>query len=442
MPNVMGREFPYTPEGIAAAERYEQAVGMRNGGMMGFRPLGHANGGFVDYDPGDTEREDKERADAGRAGASLGRADADRADAGRAGASLGRADASLGRADAEQDEYEWRGGPEGIGTGYATGLRSRPGTRGAQGGPSRGPWSPGTPLHRLFSGAGRMLDTGVQTVGDIVSGAANLGGRALGTVTEPTNIRAYNQPTVPKQRWSVQHGPWSPGMPLNRLFSFAGDRVLNPIVQAGGDVVSGFRGAGEPGGIGMRDGGMMGFRPLGYADGDLVAPLVATGVGQRAAASMMGAPADVTGPGSTGVPVSDTPVGGSESISNAIDTIRSLVQEFLAQDIPDPVKAAVNAAIGVYGIPIDLVTSALDALGLPVSETPFGGSTHLKETFGFDFSDLPPPAPVGTFPAPESVLRPRLGTFPEPVGTNVDPGGLLPAPPGMRNGGIMALRRY
>jgi hypothetical protein len=148
---------------------------------------------------------------------------------------------------------------------------------------------------------------------------------------------------------------------------------------------------------------------------------------QRGVSNVMGAPVDAVnyGLGAAGVPVSDTPVGGSRSVSNAIDTIRSLVQEFLAQDIPDPVKAAVNAAIGVYGIHIDLVTSALDALGLSVSETPFGGSTHLKETFGFD---LPPPAPVGTFPAP--------------VGTNVDPGGLLPAPPGMRNGGIMTLRRY
>jgi len=48
MPNVMGREFPYTPEGIAAAERYRQAVGMRNGGMMGFRPLGYADGDLVE----------------------------------------------------------------------------------------------------------------------------------------------------------------------------------------------------------------------------------------------------------------------------------------------------------------------------------------------------------------------------------------------------------
>ena len=44
MPNVMGREFPYTPQGMAAAEQYKQAMGMRDGGMMGFRPIGYANG--------------------------------------------------------------------------------------------------------------------------------------------------------------------------------------------------------------------------------------------------------------------------------------------------------------------------------------------------------------------------------------------------------------
>ena len=45
MPNVMGREFPYTPEGMAAAQQYAQAMGMRDGGMMGFRPLGMQAGG-------------------------------------------------------------------------------------------------------------------------------------------------------------------------------------------------------------------------------------------------------------------------------------------------------------------------------------------------------------------------------------------------------------
>ena len=47
MPNVMGREFPYTPEGMAAAEQYKQAMGMRGGGMMGFRPLQMQGGGTV-----------------------------------------------------------------------------------------------------------------------------------------------------------------------------------------------------------------------------------------------------------------------------------------------------------------------------------------------------------------------------------------------------------
>ena len=47
MPNVAGREFPYTPEGFQAAERYRQALGMRDGGLMGFRPLSYAGGGDV-----------------------------------------------------------------------------------------------------------------------------------------------------------------------------------------------------------------------------------------------------------------------------------------------------------------------------------------------------------------------------------------------------------
>ena len=47
MPNVAGREFPYTPQGMAAAEQYRQSLGMRGGGMMGFRPLGYQEGGGV-----------------------------------------------------------------------------------------------------------------------------------------------------------------------------------------------------------------------------------------------------------------------------------------------------------------------------------------------------------------------------------------------------------
>ena len=53
MPNVMGREFPYTPEGMAAADNYRRAMGMRGGGMMGFRPLGYKDGAEV-RNPGDS----------------------------------------------------------------------------------------------------------------------------------------------------------------------------------------------------------------------------------------------------------------------------------------------------------------------------------------------------------------------------------------------------
>jgi len=48
MPNVAGREFPYTPQGMAAAEQYKQSLGMRGGGMMGFRPVGYRDGDLVE----------------------------------------------------------------------------------------------------------------------------------------------------------------------------------------------------------------------------------------------------------------------------------------------------------------------------------------------------------------------------------------------------------
>jgi len=47
MPNVMGREFPYTPQGMAAAQQYSQALGMRDGGSLGFRPVGMQKGGPI-----------------------------------------------------------------------------------------------------------------------------------------------------------------------------------------------------------------------------------------------------------------------------------------------------------------------------------------------------------------------------------------------------------
>jgi len=155
--------------------------------------------------------------------------------------------------------------------------------------------------------------------------------------------------------------------------------------------------------LGMRDGGMMGFRPVGMQAGGVpgVNPLVATGMGARAARAGAGAGADVRNATQRGVsavmgaPVdavnvalgavgsgATTPVGGAESISNAIDTVAALIQQFTAQGIPEPVKTAVNAAIGTYGIPVDLVNSALGAIGVPVSDNPIGGSRNLTETFG------------------------------------------------------------
>jgi len=273
---------------------------------LGFRPLGYANGGFLGSVP--EEEYYRENMDDPTFGDKTQPEFPSPVSAQRTGQ------------DDDEPEYEWRGGPEGTGTGYPTGLRSRPGTRGAQGGPSRGPFSPEAPLGKLFGFFGnRVLNPIVQTAGDVVSGAANLGGRALGTVTEPTNIRTSNQSARPeRKRWSIDRGPFSPGMLPYELLRGAGE-VLNPIVQTAGDVVSGFVGAGEPdprpGGpqpfkwppgeqgtglmpfgdmirgpqgqdeisapwwkrlgrtgqaVGMRNGGMMGFRPLGYTNGGSV----------------------------------------------------------------------------------------------------------------------------------------------------------------------------
>ena len=62
MPNVMGREFPYTAEGMAAAQQYSQGMGMRDGGSMGFRPVGYDEGGPVGYADGDVVLDDQSRA--------------------------------------------------------------------------------------------------------------------------------------------------------------------------------------------------------------------------------------------------------------------------------------------------------------------------------------------------------------------------------------------
>ena len=146
--------------------------------------------------------------------------------------------------------------------------------------------------------------------------------------------------------------------------------------------------------FGMRDGGMLGFRPIGYAEGDLVEsvrPALQQGV-----SAVMGAPVDLVnaGLGSVGLG-STTPVGGEESISNAIDTVSSLVQQFTEQGIPEPVKNAVNAAIETYGIPVDLVNSALRAIGVPVSDNPIGGSKNLRETFGMRDGGMMGLRPIG-----------------------------------------------
>ena len=75
---------------------------------------------------------------------------------------------------------------------------------------------------------------------------------------------------------------------------------------------------------------------------------------------------------------------------NAIDTVKSLVQGFAAQGVPNPVREGINAAIGFYGIPVDVVNYALGRLGIPTSDSPIGGAKHLRKTFGFEtFNESP-----------------------------------------------------
>jgi hypothetical protein len=83
---------------------------------------------------------------------------------------------------------------------------------------------------------------------------------------------------------------------------------------------------------------------------------------------------------------------------NAIDTVKSLVQGFAAQGVPNPVKEGINAAIGFYGIPVDVVNYALGRLGIhfgnpvrPTSERFQEGisrrNSNLGRIVGRDFGD-------------------------------------------------------
>ena len=171
--------------------------------------------------------------------------------------------------------------------------------------------------------------------------------------------------------------------------------------------------------LGMRGGGMMGFRPVGYRDGDLVEapidapslyqggvdnsrflmdtpggaipPLVATGMGRTMATRM----------------AEGVPEGGEEGMSKAIDVVSSLVQEFkddvqAIQDVPDLVRKVTNTALRMHGIPVDVVNAILKSLGVPVSDTPIGGSRNLMETFGFSGEQEAVPASGYTTPRSDS----------------------------------------
>jgi len=207
-------------------------------------------------------------------------------------------------------------------------------------------------------------------------------------LADQDQVDAYYGGGVPGPSFSPGPGQTAPDLRnyMNtgafRGVTFGDPYFEDQLLPGGGEVP-------RPGGgerpRGMRGGGMMGFRPLGYADGDLVMPEfydapvdASTGVGRAVGQEAFGR--DLP-PSNFRSSMGDRGDEGG-AISNAIDTVQNLVRQFAAQDVPDPVKAAVNAAIGTFGIPVDLVNSALGALGIPVSDTPIGGSRNIKETFG------------------------------------------------------------
>jgi hypothetical protein len=76
---------------------------------------------------------------------------------------------------------------------------------------------------------------------------------------------------------------------------------------------------------------------------------------------------------------------------NAIDTVKSLVQGFAAQGVPNPVKEGIKAAIEFYGIPVDVVNYALGRLGIhfgnPVRPTSERFQEGISRRIGRDFGD-------------------------------------------------------
>jgi hypothetical protein len=233
-------------------------------------------------------------------------------------------------------------------------------------------------------------------------------------------------------------------------------------------------------GRGMRNGGMMGFRPVGYANGDLVRNLRGAndpwyGAGYEGSALEKyrgsGNPLDHPGydekgnyyPPERSYPPIGTEGEGDEfpEISEAADTLKTLIKSF--EEYADPVKEATNAAIA-SGISEDLVRAALQFLGdegtqIPTSPIMSPGA----EEYGINPALLNPAnqdqmdAIYGGVPGPS--FSPGRGQTAPDFRNYMDTGSfrgatygdpyfedqLLPGggevPRGMRNGGIMSLRR-
>ena len=465
MPNVAGREFPYTPQGMAAAEQYKQSLGMRNGGTAGFRPLGYRDGGDVEaandatYSKLQTALDtlkDKEQLnnfihENKAALESMAEASSARRETLE---SIKHFSNFAGFMERIMQEGE---GTEELGTGipqemYRPGLGDyveqflppemyRPGL--------------GDDVEQFFPEANREV---LEQMPEFQTNGFYKAEPYRFPINPDTGLPWTDEERGPSRRVpksggvNPETGEGYPGIGYHTgdntgnitstmEYVPARDMPQDPILKL-------LRERNE--GRGMRNGGMMGFRPVGYQDGDLVedpyapslyqggidsseflpggpiTPLVATGMGRKIATRM----------------AEGAPGGGDGGMSKAVDAVSSLVQEFMAQGVPDIAKKVTNAAVATFGLPVDLVNSILESLGVPVSDTPIGGSRNLIETFGFPGDQEATQFGQTEIPGVAGSINPLVATGAGArVARETLQGAGTAVPYGMRHGGIMSLRR-
>ena len=185
----------------------------------------------------------------------------------------------------------------------------------------------------------------------------------------------------------------------------------------------------------------LGFRPL-PSQTPSSSPVVSAALeglgnfaGQRAA-DTFGAPADTASfiARQVGVPVPENVIGGSQSIIEAANAIRSLAENFAAQNVPDPIKQAVRAIVDAAAFPVNVITEALEMLSGGVntlSAAEMGQGAAAGAGIGAPGSALPAQAlPAQALPAQAPLAQAPLAQAP----------GMGSPLVGMRGGGMIGFR--